>query len=119
MAEVKNSFLGSKMNQDLDDRLIPNNQYREGVNISVSNSEQNDVGAIETVLGNNLLVNLGENIIGNFVDQTNNTIYFFTTDYEDTSNNKLDNFAPGSATCNIYSYNVLNEPLTTLVQGFF
>ena len=119
MAEVKNSFLGSKMNQDLDDRLIPNNQYREGVNISVSNSEQNDVGAIETVLGNNLLVNLGENIIGNFVDQTNNTIYFFTTDYEDTSNNKLDNFAPGSATCKIYSYNVLNETLTTLVQGFF
>ena len=119
MAEVKNSFLGSKMNQDLDDRLIPNNQYREGVNISVSNSEQNDVGAIETVLGNNLLVNLGENIIGNVVDQTNNTIYFFTTDYEDTSNNKLDNFAPASATCKIYSYNVLNEALTTLVQGFF
>jgi len=119
MAEVKNSFLGSKMNQDLDDRLIPNNQYREGVNISVSNSEQNDVGAIETVLGNNLLVDLGENIIGNFVDQTNNTIYFFTTDYEDTSNNKLDNFAPVSATCKIYSYNVLNETLTTLVQGFF
>lgn len=119
MAEVKNSFLGSKMNQDLDDRLIPNNQYREGVNISVSNSEQNDVGAIETVLGNNLLVSLGENIIGNFVDQTNNTIYLFATDYEDTSNNKLDNFAPGSANCKIYSYNVLNDTLTTLVQGFF
>jgi len=119
MAEVKNSFLGSKMNQDLDDRLIPSNQYREGVNISVSNSEQSDVGALETVLGNNILEDVGFTIIGNFVSEQNNTIYLFATDYTDVSGNKLDNFAPSSANCKIVSYNVLTGSVNTLVEGFF
>jgi len=35
MAEIKNSFLRSKMNKDLDDRLIPNGEYRDEQNISV------------------------------------------------------------------------------------
>ena len=33
MAEVKNAFIKSKMNQDLDDRLLPSGEYREGINI--------------------------------------------------------------------------------------
>ena len=119
MAEVKNSFLGSKMNQDLDDRLIPSNQYREGINISVSNSEENDVGALETILGNQLKADLGQTVIGVFVSENTNTIFLFTTDYTDTSFNKLNNFAPSSATCKIYAYNVLTDVLTTLVSGFF
>ena len=119
MAEVKNSFLGSKMNQDLDDRLVPSNEYREGINISVSNSEQNDVGALQTILGNTLLQEADEKIIGSFVSEVNNTIYLFATDYTDTSQNKLDSFAPSSANCKIYSYNVLTDDLITLVDGFF
>jgi hypothetical protein len=119
MAEVKNSFLGSKMNQDLDDRLVPNNEYREGLNISVSNSEQNDVGALQTVLGNQLIASTGETIIGSFVSEANNTIFLFSTDYTDISSNSLNNFAPTNASCKIYSYNVLTDTLTTLVSGFF
>ena len=53
MAEVKNAFIKSKMNKDLDDRLIPQGEYREGINIQVSKSEGQDVGALENVLGNN------------------------------------------------------------------
>ena len=41
MAQVKNSFIKSKMNQDLDDRLIPNGEYREAFNVSVNKSMQN------------------------------------------------------------------------------
>ena len=52
MAEIKNSFLRSKMNKDLDDRLIPNGEYRDAQNISVGKSEDDDIGALETVLGN-------------------------------------------------------------------
>jgi len=55
MAEVKNSFLKSKMNQDLDDRLIPNGEYRYANNISVGKSETDDIGALKNVLGNELL----------------------------------------------------------------
>ena len=52
MAESKNSFIQSKMNKDLDERLIPNNVYRDALNVAVSRSEGSDVGALESVLGN-------------------------------------------------------------------
>ena len=55
MAEIKNSFLKSKMNKDLDDRLIPNGEYRDAQNISVGKSEDDDIGALENVLGNALI----------------------------------------------------------------
>ena len=52
MAEIKNTFLKSKMNKDLDDRLIPNGEYRDAQNISVGKSEDADVGALENIIGN-------------------------------------------------------------------
>ena len=52
MAESKNTFIKSKMNQDLDSRLVPNGEYREAFNISISQSEGADVGTLQTVLGN-------------------------------------------------------------------
>ena len=39
MPEIKNNFLQGKMNKDLDDRLLPNGQYRDAQNITVSKSE--------------------------------------------------------------------------------
>ena len=42
------------MNKDLDERLIPNGQYRDAQNIQVSTSEGSDVGAVENMLGNTL-----------------------------------------------------------------
>ena len=55
MAEVKNSFIRSKMNQDLDDRLIPNGEYREAFNVSINKSIGENVGTLQTVLGNELV----------------------------------------------------------------
>ena len=54
MAESKNTFLKSKMNKDLDNRLMPPGEYRDAQNISISRSEDSDVGASENVLGNEL-----------------------------------------------------------------
>ena len=53
--EIKNTFLKSKMNKDLDDRILPNGEYRDARNISVGRSEDNDVGALENVIGNLLM----------------------------------------------------------------
>jgi hypothetical protein len=57
MAEVKNAFIKSKMNKDLDARLIPQGEYRDAVNVQVSKSEGDDVGALENVLGNISIAN--------------------------------------------------------------
>ncbi len=96
MAEVKNSFLKSKMNKDLDSRLLPNGEYRDAVNVQVIKSEGDDVGALENVLGNqsvgNFVQYIEDNIqgielngdlisVGYFVDQTNSDVYLFFTDY--------------------------------------
>jgi len=53
MPEIKNNFIQGKMNKDLDDRLLPNGQYRDGFNIKISKSENSDVGTVQNVKGNN------------------------------------------------------------------
>ncbi len=122
MAEVKNSFLASKMNKDLDDRLIPSNEYREAFNIAISQSEDSDVGAVENVRGTLLLESLaGGEVIGYVIDEPKDNIYLFWTSYTDTSNNKLVNHqasTDGDGTdSKIYRYNVGTGNLVTLATG--
>ena len=131
MAEVKNSFLASKMNKDLDDRLIPSNEYKDALNIAVSNSEDSDVGALENILQNTNVffiseeANLGYDdgkVIGYVVDSSNDSIYLFWTNYTDTSSNQLDNHQPtGTVTESaIIRYSAIDSSLTgTLVKGTF
>ena len=107
MAEVKNSFLKSKMNQDLDDRLIPNGEYRYANNISVGKSETDDIGTLKNVLGNELLQQTSNNeflpgtetpnpnyiggleCIGTFMDNQNNRMFQFLTNYSDPNPSQI------------------------------
>jgi hypothetical protein len=98
MAEIKNSFTSAKMNQDLDDRLIPSNEYREGRNISIISSDSSNAGSIENILGNELVADLvlgfdnyNFEIIGYIYNQTTSILYVMLTNYTDTSSNQLDN----------------------------
>jgi hypothetical protein len=84
MPEIKNSFTGGKMNKDLDERLIPNGEYRDAMNIEVSTSEGSDVGTVQNILGNSFgcsshLDGLGHTV-GSISDERNDTLYWFTTD---------------------------------------
>lgn len=113
------------MNKDLDDRLIPNGEYRDAVNISVGKSEDEDIGALETVLGNKLMSDTnfgitGLEVIGSYTDKNNNRIYAFVTDYDDTTNLSTGNpvAAPITANCRIYYFTEPND-VTLLVSGSF
>ena len=125
MAETKNTFIKSKMNQDLDQRLVPNGEYREGFNISVSQAEGADVGTLETVLGNVLVTDLGlsstcnAEIIGNYVDDQNKTIYLFVTNFVDTSSDNVSNYPPDTVLCQIWRRNVETNINTKLIEGKF
>jgi hypothetical protein len=46
MAKVLNTFLKSKMNKDLDARIIPGGEYRNAVNVQISRSEGESVGSV-------------------------------------------------------------------------
>ena len=42
MPEIKHHFRSGKMNKDLDERLVPNGEYRDAQNIEISTSEGDD-----------------------------------------------------------------------------
>jgi len=91
MPEIKNTFLRSKMNKDLDSRIIPNGEYRNAENISISTSEGSDVGALENIRGNVKLTDFGLSntnleVIGNCIDNANNRIFFFITNNSSKEN---------------------------------
>ena len=52
MAELKNTFTGGKMDKATDERILQNGLYRSALNVSVSPSEDSDVGAAQNILGN-------------------------------------------------------------------
>ena len=123
MAEIKNTFLKGKMNKDLDSRILPNGEYREARNLSISRSESSTVGEFENILGNISISSLtsigapaGTEIIGYHIDENSNTAYLFATDYDSPQSVR----APGSANCYIVSVNLAasNAP-AVLVEGSF
>ena len=97
MAKAKNVFIKSKMNKDLDDRLVPSGEYRDAQNAQINRSEGSDVGALENVLGNEFLSSFNipdkcnVEVIGRHMDVTNDRIFVFVTNYTDNSSNKLSN----------------------------
>jgi hypothetical protein len=58
MADLKNTFIQGVMNKDLDERLVPQGQYRDAQNITVETSEGSNVGAAQNALGNTLSANI-------------------------------------------------------------
>ena len=125
MPDIQNNFVQSKMNQDLDDRLVPKGEYRTAQNVAISRSQGEDVGALENIEGNSIIANAGlssyENldVIGYYVDPSENNVYLFLTDYVDSSSDGISNFAPTTANCFIYSFNNSSNTFTRLVQGYF
>ena len=119
MAEVKNAFIKSKMNKDLDARLLPSGEYRNAINIQVSKSEGASVGSLENVLGNNLAVDFydltnANNLVcvGVLANELDNTIYMFLTNNTGIPYNKdKENF--------IISFNTLTNASNILVKGAF
>ena len=82
MPEIKNNFTQGRMNKDLDERLIPNGEYRHAMNVQVSTSEGSDVGAVQNILGNKSIEALVPNnfkCIGSIADEKTNKIYWFVT----------------------------------------
>lgn len=88
------------MNKDLDERLLPNGEYRDAQNIAISKSEDSNVGAAENIQGTRLVLNgdiglqmsavlgVGGQYLkacGQYVDEVNSKLYLFLT------NNTLSN----------------------------
>ncbi len=118
MAKLSRNFVAGKMNKSVDERLVPNGQYIDAVNVRLGSSESTEVGAVENSKGNTKLTSLSyggvllsnqAKCIGSVDDGANDTIYWFITDpaFGSTSpSGKLDL---------IVSYNVVTSILSYLV----
>lgn len=92
MAELKRNFLKAKMNKDLDERLIPNGEYRDALNIEIATSEGSDTGSVQTIKSNGLWENSSSfttarnndfsgvaQTVGVFNDDENQHVYNFVS----------------------------------------
>jgi len=80
MPEIKHTFQAGRMNKDLDERILPNGEYRDAMNIDLANSENGSVGAAQNILGNfqRSFINIsGATCVGSIADTENEKIYFF------------------------------------------
>jgi hypothetical protein len=89
MAKLSNNFVKGRMNKSLDERLIPQGEYIDALNVRTVSTEEGSAGAVENTKGNELLVELEFNgsplssearCIGAFENGENETIYWFIND---------------------------------------
>ena len=52
MPDLKHNFSRGRMNKDLDERLVPDGEYRDAENVEIVTSEGSNVGAAQNLLGN-------------------------------------------------------------------
>jgi len=91
MPEIKRNFLQGKMNKDLDERLVPNGQYRNALNVEISTSNDSNVGSIQSILGNKYIDTYPDTAyestffptnaacVGSIPDDKTNSLYWLVT----------------------------------------
>ena len=83
MPELKHNFLKGRMNKDLDERLVPDGEYRDALNIEVITSEDSNSGAVQTVKGNIDLSSLpimnSTKCVGKILDEKNDKLYWLVS----------------------------------------
>ena len=90
MANVQRNFIAGRMNKSLDERLLPNGEYINALNVRLGSTEQSEVGSVENSKGNTKLTQLvyingvplstSARCIGAFDDSANATLYWFIHD---------------------------------------
>jgi hypothetical protein len=89
MANIQRNFVAGKMNKSLDERLLPNGQYIDAVNVRLGSTEASEIGAVENSRGNIKLTTLSYNgqdlsssarCIGAFALGEQETMYWFVHD---------------------------------------
>lgn len=95
MARTQRNFVKGRMNKSLDERLIPNGEYVDALNVRLGSTEDSEVGSVENAKGNTQLTSLyvtdldtqaetalssAARTIGAFQDSANETLYWFVHD---------------------------------------
>jgi len=131
MANVTRNFIAGRMNKIVDERLLPDGEYIDAMNVRMGSTENSETGVISNTKGNLALTQLkyingtplsiNARCIGAIDDSANETIYWFVHDPSFTvgATGKLDmivsyNVSTGILVYHIISINSGNGTTTTL-----
>lgn len=112
MAKEQKSFIKGRMNKSVDERLLPEGEYVDALNIRLGSTELSEIGAVENSKGNVKLTTLkydgvelsGDAVcIGAFDDSAEETMYWFVHD---------PNHSYGGVVDMIVSFNTQTQQLT-------
>ena len=120
MAKVTRNFMKGRMNKVADQRVLPDGEYANAVNIRMGSTENSELGAIENTKGNLPLTSLiyingtalsaNAKCIGAIEDSARETIYWFVHDPSFTvgATGKLDLIVSYNVYTKILTYNVIS-----------
>jgi hypothetical protein len=91
--ELKKTFIAGKMNKDLDERLVPDGEFIDALNVTIDTTSGSNIGAVSNSLGNTLVTNIQQLIedrgvvyvgsnaktIGAVTYEADNLIYWLVT----------------------------------------
>jgi len=120
MANITRNFTQGKMNKMVDERLVPNGEYIDALNVRMGSTEGAEIGVIENSKGNLLITNIQVDgiplssqakCIGAFEDGANETIYWMINDpaYTNSNTGKLDLIVSWNSNNNIVVYHIISK----------
>jgi hypothetical protein len=119
MPKIVRTFSSGVMNKAFDDRLVPNGQYRDALNVRITSTEDDDAGVVENLLGNEQMSVLTYNdtplssdavCIGSVADIKENKVYWFVHDpsYPGSVTGKIDLIVSYSDQSDVVDYHVVS-----------
>ena len=82
--QIKNTFIGGKMNKDLDERLVPKGDYIHAENVRIITPDGSNSGTVRMAYGNTLLTGgnygTGYKTMGHVMDREDNMVYYAILD---------------------------------------
>lgn len=128
MPKITRSFLAGKMNKVADERVLPEGEYVDAMNIRMASPEYSEQGVIHNTLGNLPLtalyyktaqLSIDAVTIGSYADATRNTIYWFVHDPSFTGITgvtKVDMIVSFDVLTEVLTYNIIStkDPINNI-----
>ena len=120
MANFTRNFTAGRMNKVVDERLVPDGEYIDAMNIRMGSTENSEIGVIENTKGNvplteltyidGTLLSTQALCIGAIADTAEDTLYWFVHDPAFTSvpTGKLDLIVSYNISTNILTYHIVS-----------
>ena len=120
MPNITRNFIAGRMNKVVDERLVPNGEYIDALNIRMGSTEQAEIGVVENTKGNVALTQLryvnntplssNAKCIGAIEDSANERIFWFVHDptFPIGATGKLDLIVSYNTILNSLTYHVIS-----------